>query len=265
MANKLHTLKLAIVICATQMKWVFAGGISVPVSVNGVPGSFNMSSSQLICSGRNASVVGECPGPQSLLPYGSCCVQLPNRNELVMGCVPRISEKDTCSTQTNSVISSSSKNESLAEPTTDNSLRRGGDPFSPNVVSNQSTHIDNLKNQGSSNSGNTSSITADLRTESPTASPTQKMIDQVVRNVDTYADAKSAETGNSTFTTLLFVSIGVVAVIAIIGGVLVIRKKIRSSEKCSSPAMTDNRFTRENGYGLSDTNISTPKEDVVCL
>ncbi|CAK4084065.1 unnamed protein product [Aphanomyces euteiches] len=48
------------------------------------------------CSGSDPTILGTCPGVQPGLSYGSCCVSIPHRVTVVMGCAPLISASDSC-------------------------------------------------------------------------------------------------------------------------------------------------------------------------
>ncbi|ETW00603.1 hypothetical protein H310_07175 [Aphanomyces invadans] len=223
------------------------------------------------CSGSNVNVAGACPGAQPGLPFGSCCVSIPNRATVVMGCAPLQSTVDSCASVAARL--SGKSNASTQVTTTNTPMEKPAESTtSPSDIPivNPSTLLPTPLIDQAAGGGFTPKPTALTPTTDPIAMTDSPKV--VMSDAGNPSKATLQDTTISNTNSILVVASIVGVVIAIIGGVFFVRKNYadRNLNQDKSPntpvhpaSMGGGAYAQTTPYDEGD--FLTPKEDMVCL
>ncbi|OQS02811.1 hypothetical protein THRCLA_04858 [Thraustotheca clavata] len=275
---------------------LFAAATASDVSVNGINHIFHVFGGSS-CSGSDPSQVGMCPGPQEFLTYGSCCVQLPNRASVVMGCMPLRSATDTCSALAASLgqnfpypdapattTSSPSTTTSTSAPaTTSNNAAATNAPAtnspatdapannSPatNAPATATTLNDSPATASPQDAGSLANALPEVTTDVPIVNGTHLQGQQAMTDGSSANNQSGANAGATSTVTTMAVAVGCcAAALAIVGGVLIARKKNQAAEAAASPNTPPQPLSLPAEYGeespIDEDNL-TPLSAVVCM
>ncbi|OQR94456.1 hypothetical protein ACHHYP_01291 [Achlya hypogyna] len=265
-----------------------ASASDVTVSVMGVDRIFSVFGGSP-CSGSDPSRLGMCPGPQEYLHFGSCCVQLPGRDAVVMGCMPLRSSVDTCdalaaslghtATSTTSAPVVTTSDPLPSTPSSDATTVAPVVPL-PDVAPGQTTT--SAPSDATTSSPSDTATTGAPATTTPTdaSTPESTTSEPLIINGtqvqsqqsmtdNSAAGTKSATAGaTSTVSTLLLVVGCCAAALAVVGGVLFARKKNETAAAGASPSTPPQPLSLPVGYAEEspiDEDSLTPLSAVVCM
>ncbi|EQC42540.1 hypothetical protein SDRG_00271 [Saprolegnia diclina VS20] len=260
-----------------------AAASDVTVSVNGVDRVFTVHGTSP-CSGSDPTRVGMCPGPQEFLHYGSCCVQLPERTTVVMGCMPLRSPVDTCDALAASLghpsVPSTPSEVLTAAPATQNAITTSAPTdVATSAPSDATTPAPKDAATPAPKDAATPAPT-DATTPAPSDATPEPTTDAALplngtrvqsqaMTDNSKAGATNANDGAASTTATMALAVGCcAAALAVVGGVLVARKKNESAAMAASPNTPPQPMSLPVGYGDEspiDEDSLTPLSAVVCM
>ncbi|RHY16968.1 hypothetical protein DYB37_000688 [Aphanomyces astaci] len=247
------------------------------ISVLGA-GVFTIKDGRTPCSGSNTDIIGACPESQNGLQFGSCCVEIPGRSSVVMGCAPLQSAADSCAN-----VAARLNAQKAAQPT-DAPATTAKNP-SVTLESSLLTTLSPSTKTDAPTQNTAPTLPASLVIETTSAAPVAattttaapKAADEIALQQSPMSDAADSSTAlsDTTFSNANSILVGASIIgvaVAVIGGVLFVRKnKDRSSNVAASPSTPPQpasmaavaAFPQETPY--NDDDFLTPKDDLVCL
>ncbi|KAF0687240.1 Aste57867_21002 [Aphanomyces stellatus] len=272
-----------IVLAASVASFATAQTVSV---INGGAKPFAVPVGVAPCSGASYGLlgVGTCPGPQAGLEFGACCVRIPDRPTLVMGCAARRSATDSCADLDKSlnngalVPSSSTASPATtlsATPIVTPAVTESLAPVSTTTAAPVTTDAPITTDAPATTiaaptTDATTTTPVPTTTSTPTPTPVSSVQVQSMSDAGAAASPTLQENTTSKANSILIGAsiIGVAA--AVIGGVLFVRKQ-KPSDAGTTPSTPPQPASILGAVDFSEEtpcegeDFLTPKEDLVCL